>query len=122
MSAGVRRDSPASGGGLGISPSSRFSRSPQTHVCVQTLERRPPMSEEEELQIALALSLSISRGGASEGGGSGGGDTQPAHVPRFGSRPPRPPRQGGIVRGADTELSYEALVELEDVRTVVPVR
>jgi hypothetical protein len=70
------------------------------------------LSEEAELQLALALSLSASLGG---GTGTQGRSRAESDAHRLPPRPPR--RRGAAANGVDAELlTYEALVELEDVR------
>ena len=70
------------------------------------------LSEEAELQLALALSLSASLGG---GSGMPGRSRAEGDAHRLPPRPPR--RRGSTANGVDAELlTYEALVQLEDVR------
>ena len=97
----------------GRSRSTTFGRSPP-HRCVNVVPHplaHSQLSEEAELQLALALSLSASMGDAAGTPGRSRGEGDAHRLP------PRPPRRrGGIGAGVDAELTYETLVQLEDVK------
>jgi len=114
---GRRSPRPPSGGSL-------YGRSPP-HRCVAVVEHPlagSHLSEEAELQLALALSLGTSLGGDGgggwrrSGGGGGSGSMPGGSAPSSAGLPPRPPPQRRGVPTVAVELSYEQLVQLEDVR------
>jgi hypothetical protein len=97
------------------------------HRCVVVLPPRAASQlEEQQLALALALSLSLSSDSASSGADDGaasaaaraadGGDAHAAHARRHAAA------AAAVLRvGASSDaLSFETLVELEDVRPVAP--
>lgn len=129
------------GSGLGLSPGSRFSHSPGgnkfgsggAHVSVKTVGPRTAQQAEddEEMLLAIAMSLSLAdaacaagSSAAAQGDAAAAGSAAAEASPS--GRPPLPPAaqptpQPAPRRGREVELSYESLVELEDVRTTAPV-